>query len=136
MQRFLINLILALIILAVLFFLSPLSRMLDFEPPAATVESTGTPSEEAAPEAGNEEVMEEDPGDVETPPVAPPDEPVTEPEPAEGATTVEEPSDDDGVDEPEGAPESEDAGDIEEPVAEPEPEAEPDTPAEEETPAP
>jgi len=38
MQRFLINLLLLLIILGVLFFFSPLSKLLTSEPPATAVE--------------------------------------------------------------------------------------------------
>lgn len=38
MQRFLLNLLLLLVVLGVLFFFSPLSRLFDFEPPATEVE--------------------------------------------------------------------------------------------------
>ena len=61
MQRFLINLLLLLTVLAVLFFFSPLSRMFDYQPPASEVEiildpepvSTEEPATETAPEGNN-----------------------------------------------------------------------------------
>ena len=48
MQRFLINLLLLLIVLGVLFFFSPLSRLFDFEPPATEVEIMMEPDSVAA----------------------------------------------------------------------------------------
>lgn len=107
MQRFLTNLVLVLIILAVLFFLSPLSGMFDFEPPAPTVETSEPPTED--PDAAEEE-------------------PATEPEADDGVVADEEAMEAEASVEEEGAAESEGTGEAED--------SDPETPDEEDIPAP